>query len=164
MDEEYDYIYPPEGLFPQAHEPDPGLLALANRYRKELAAEAFTEMARSISEGPVKNAKDFGMGFLRSGADWAGGPADILSMLPLSPPEGGNPYAQAIRNLLGSDAEKPYMGSDYLADRAGLQGEGLAYETGRVAGGFGGLALLRGLLSQAPGATRLMMRIRPNRP
>jgi len=162
MDEEYDYIYPPEGYFPQAPESDPGLLELANRYRKALAAEALTGMARSISEGPVKNAKDFGTGFLRSGADWAGGPADILSMLPLSPPEGGNPYARSIRNLLGSDAERPYMGSDYLADRAGLQGEGLAYETGRMAGGFGGLALLKGLLRQAPGATRLMMRIRPN--
>jgi len=152
MSDDYEYIYPPEGYFPQAQEPevDPGLLEIAARYRDQLAADALTGMARSVSQGPVRNAKDFGMGFLRSGADWAGGVSDIASMIPLSPPEGGNPYARAIRNLLGPDPDKPFMGSDYIADRAGLQGEGLAYETGRMMGGFGGLALLKSLLRQAP--------------
>jgi hypothetical protein len=162
MSGEYEYIYPPEGYFPQAPEPevDLGLLAMAARYRDQLAAEAMMEMARSASHGPVQNAKDFGKGFLRSGADWAGGAADIASMLPLSPPEGGNPYARAIRNMLGPDSEKPFMGSDYIADRTGLQGEGLAYETGRVAGGFGGLALLKSLLRQAPRSLTAMRLVR----
>jgi hypothetical protein len=72
-----------------------------------------------------------------------GAPADFLSMIPLSPREGGNPYAGAVKDFLG-DPEKPFLGSDYLADKIGLGGEGLAYGAGQMISPAGIKDLLKG--------------------
>jgi hypothetical protein len=62
-----------------------------------------------------------------------GAPADYLSMVPLAPKESGNPYANAIRDFV-QDPDKPFLGSDYLAEKIGLGGEGLAYGAGQMIG------------------------------
>lgn len=82
---------------------------------------------RDVASNALDALKGSAAGFLTG---TVGAPADYLSMIPLSPKEGGNPYANAIREFVG-DPEKPFMGSQYLADKIGLGGEGLAYDVGQ---------------------------------
>lgn len=79
-------------------------------------------------------ANEFLKGLLRGGtADVLGTPVDLANTVTglLAPPESGNPYANALRGLLGNGIE---TGSgDWWAQQMGLpEGQGLAYEAGRM--------------------------------
>ena len=110
------------------------MAALSNVYQtgKEKALNA---MQAAQNRGVVGNITDALKGAGRAySADIAGTPVDVRNMVSgaLSPEGGGNPYASAIRNLIGPPDDK--YSSDYFAKNLGIEGEGLAYDLGNMLG------------------------------
>ena len=109
------------------------MAALSNVYQtgKEKALNAMQAAGERGVAGNTIDALKGSAASLLTGT--LGAPADYLSMVPLAPKESGNPYANAIRDFV-QDPEKPFLGSDYLAEKIGLGGEGLAYGAGQMIG------------------------------
>ena len=121
------------------------MAALSNVYQtgKERALNA---MQAAQNRGVVGNITDALKGAGRAySADIAGTPVDVRNMVSgaLSPEGGGNPYASAIRNLIGPPDEK--YSSDYFAKNLGIEGEGLAYDLGNMLGPEAAKAALRNI-------------------
>ncbi len=121
------------------------MAALSNVYQtgKEQALNA---MQAAQNRGVVGNITDALKGAGRAySADIAGTPVDVRNMVSgaLSPEGGGNPYASAIRNLIGPPDEK--YSSDYFAKNLGIEGEGLAYDLGNMLGPEAAKAALRNI-------------------
>jgi hypothetical protein len=110
------------------------LAALSNVYQtgKEKVMDT---MQAAENRGAVGNITDALKGFATNYTSGiAGLPVDTRNMVSsmLSPEGGGNPYAESIRNLIGKP--NPAYGSEDIANRLGIGGEGLAYNLGAVAG------------------------------
>jgi hypothetical protein len=119
-------------------------------YLDKLRQSIFDSMQAAEGRGAANNTLDFLKGAGRAyTADIAGTPVDMRNMVSgaLSPEGGGNPYAQAIRNLIGRPDDK--YGSDYFADQLGIGGEGLAYNAGNMMGPEGVKSLFKNALSPA---------------
>jgi len=109
------------------------MAALSNVYQtgKEKALNAMQAAGERGVAGNTIDALKGSAASLLTGT--LGAPADYLSMVPLAPKESGNPYANAIRDFV-QDPDKPFLGSDYLTEKIGLDGEGLAYGAGQMIG------------------------------
>lgn len=104
---------------------------------REKAAAAWEGLKQMYEEAKDKAASENVLEGLKGTArayttDVLGMPADMLASFPVAPRESGNPYANAIRDL--QEKVGDVAGSDWLAQKLGLYGEGLAHEAGRMFG------------------------------
>lgn len=104
---------------------------------REKAAAAWEGLKQMYEEAKDKAASENVLEGLKGTArayttDVLGMPADLLASFPVAPRESGNPYANAIRDL--QEKVGDVAGSDWLAQKLGLYGEGLAHEAGRMFG------------------------------
>jgi len=121
------------------------LAALSNVYQTGRQKVQDT-MQAAENRGAVGNITDALKGVGRAySADIAGTPVDVRNMVSgaLSPEGGGNPYASAIRNLIGTPDDK--YSSDYFAKNLGIEGEGLAYNLGNMLGPEAAKSALRNI-------------------